>query len=585
MKRCLRNFTEPIAKRTRSNKPKLLSGLEYTKVEKDIPWISATKTRNFFYEDTLVDWLKVYGGRNRSASNNFKNNKTFNSFIQKKGIDFEKYIVNLIKEKFPVEHVSEIYNIQNVNKTIELIKKGVPIIHSAPLCDKRNKTYGVADLLVRNDYLNKIIDNDVIIEDCDKEHYYTVIDIKYCTLFLKCDGIHLQNSKKFRAYKSQILIYNQALGNIQGYTPRYAYILGRRWKYTSKKIKYFNDNCFNKLGVIDYNEVDKFIVNSTKFALKWERDVIKNGLNWSIYPPTKFELYPNMCTDSYSYNSKKRVLAKDLGEITMLWNCSPKNRLNAFNNEITSWKDPNCNSKILGIRGKRGDIIDKMIEVNREKYVVRPHKILNNDFDWKNGKVNELFVDFETFNDICQSFDTLPKQESFNIIYLIGVGWIDNGEWNYKKFICENPTKDNELVIMKNFISWVEQLGNPPLFCWHAEKGIWNRSVNDHKNHNLKKYEWVDMCKIFRKEPIIIGNCFNFGLKSIGKALQDNKLINVKLEADCSNGMTAMIRAWNCYQKYNNPIEAPLMRDVIKYNEYDVKVLWKIVEYLRINHC
>ena len=93
--------------------------------------------------------------------NNFKNNKTFNSFIQKKGIDFEKHIVNLIKEKFPVSYVSEIYNIENVNKTIELIKKGVPIIHSAPLCNNKNKTYGVADLLVRNDYLNKIIDYDV----------------------------------------------------------------------------------------------------------------------------------------------------------------------------------------------------------------------------------------------------------------------------------------------------------------------------------------------------------------------------------------------------------------------------------------
>ena len=173
--------------------------------------------------------------------------KPFNSFIQKKGIDFEKHVVNLIKEKFPVVYVSEIYNIENVNKTIELIKKGVPIIYSAPLCNKNNKTYGVADLLVRNDYLNKIIDNDVLIEDCDKK-YYTVIDIKYCTLQLKSDGIHLQNNKKLRAYKSQILIYNEALGNIQGYTPRYAYILGRRWKYTSKKIKYSNDNCFNKLG-------------------------------------------------------------------------------------------------------------------------------------------------------------------------------------------------------------------------------------------------------------------------------------------------------------------------------------------------
>ena len=81
------------------------------------------------------------------------------------------------------------------------------------------------------------------------------------------------------------------------------------------------------------------------------------------------------------------------------------------------------------------------------------------------GKIEKqmnYFVDFETFNDICQSFDTLPKQESFNIIYLIGVGWIENNKWHYKKFICDKPTKICELTIMKNFIVWVEQMGNPP---------------------------------------------------------------------------------------------------------------------------
>ena len=36
--------------------------------------------------------------------------------------------------------------------------------------------------------------------------------------------------------------------------------------------------------------------------------------------------------------------------------------------------------------------------------------------------------------------------------------------------------------------------------------------------------------------------------------------------------------------KYENPVEAPLMQDVIKYNEYDVKILQKIIEYLRLNH-
>ena len=76
--------------------------------------------------------------------------------------------------------------------------------------------------------------------------------------------------------------------------------------------------------------------------------LLKMVLNGLYTHPLNFELYPNMCVDSYSYNSKKRALAKDLGEITMLWNCAPKNRQKAFDNEITSWKDPNCSSEIFG---------------------------------------------------------------------------------------------------------------------------------------------------------------------------------------------------------------------------------------------
>ena len=119
------------------------------------------------------------------------------------------------------------------------MKQGVPIIHSAPLSNKKNKTYGIADLLVRSDYLNQLVDVPIDLPDgratkLNTDYYYVVIDIKYQTLKLKSDGLHLLNNNSIRAYKAQTWIYNQALGNIQGYTPSCAYILGRRWNYTSK---------------------------------------------------------------------------------------------------------------------------------------------------------------------------------------------------------------------------------------------------------------------------------------------------------------------------------------------------------------
>ena len=47
-------------------------------------------------------------------------------------------------------------NKSKFDETIKYIKTGVPIIEQAMLCNYDNKTYGVADLLIRSDYLHKI---------------------------------------------------------------------------------------------------------------------------------------------------------------------------------------------------------------------------------------------------------------------------------------------------------------------------------------------------------------------------------------------------------------------------------------------
>ena len=45
----------------------------------------------------------------------------------------------------------------------------------------------------------------------DGPYHYVVVDIKFSTLPLRADGVHLLNAGKFPAYKSQAWIYTQAL--------------------------------------------------------------------------------------------------------------------------------------------------------------------------------------------------------------------------------------------------------------------------------------------------------------------------------------------------------------------------------------
>ena len=133
--------------------------------------------------------------------------------------------------------------------------------------------------------------------------------------------------------------------------------------------------CTNKLGVIDYSGVDKDYIQKTKDAIKWVRDVKNNGHKWSINPPSRVELYPNMCVESGFYSKEKEKIAQDIGEMTSVWYIGTKHRNIALKNDITSWKDPNCISKNIGINGANGSIIDKILDINRQNTdKIRPKK-------------------------------------------------------------------------------------------------------------------------------------------------------------------------------------------------------------------
>ena len=595
------NDDDNISYRTRSKKPKLSDGLTFKK--KKMTWISATKTHNYMNKDPLIDWLNVYSKRERSFSMDYSlpnnSNETFTQFLMKKGVEFEKKVVEYLKEKFPVKTISNFYTKETAKETLKLIKEGFPIIHSAPLYNQYNKTFGIIDLLIRSDYINKIINNDVLTSEEEKigckfhdNFHYVVIDIKYHTLQLSSDGLHMRNSGRIPGYKSQLYIYNEIISSIQKYKPECAYILGRRWNYTSRQQKYSNDSCVDKLGIINFKEYDEHIKGLTKKAVSWYRNVLKNGVNWNLSPPSNDNLYPNMCVDAGEWNSYKEKLANRLSEITMLWQCGIKHRKNSFNKKIKSWKDPNCNADTLGVYNSYKKIVNSILDINRQETdKIRPYKIQNNFMNWKNEVDNELFVDFETFSDLCQNFNEMPLQKSFNIIYMIGVGYKENGSWKYRSFICEDITYKSENKVMKDFINFYNEKSRPPIYYWCAEQNFWNKSVskqieNGFNMSNSRIDNWKDLQKIFKnkEEPIVIKNCFNFGLKNIVKHMRHYNMINTQLDAECKNGMMAMVKAWNCYTNFQKPVESAVMKDIEKYNEFDCQSLYDIIHYLRQNH-
>jgi hypothetical protein len=603
-----------VANFTRSKCPKLTEPLGYKK--NTLEPISATHLYNYMNNDSLIDWLKLPKNKNKNKNKNNNKKKfpytgsgNFSDFIMERGIEFESNLVKYINDnRVPVVTVSSVITPDSLLKTKELMFQGVPIIHSAPVKNNYNNTQGIIDLLVRSDYLADLVDEDPLSEmekilpasKLKQPYHYVVIDIKFSTLSMKSDGIHLLNTGSYPAYKAQCLIYTEAVGCIQGFTAPHAFIMGRRWRYTKGGVTNYNYTCLNKLGKIDYNNIDKDYKSRTKKAIEWISDVRKHGHEWSINPPSRIELYPNMCVDSGEWNKHKERISDLIGEMTNIWHVGVKHRNIALEKGIVSWRDKRCNTKTMGISGVRAPIIDAILEINRQnKDKIRPKKIKTELYDWKN-QGNEIYVDFETISDIFTDFNQLPEQSCSDMIFMIGVGYEENNSFKYLNFTCKEPTYEEEYRIMDQFTQFLADRDYPQMYHWVAEPRFWNtascrqfdiadENVNierkDHISDNWKVGEWADLANIFQSEPIVIKDCFKFGLKSVATAMRKHGMISRAIDSNCDNGMTAMVHAWKSYNSFENPKTSNAMKDIIKYNEFDVHVLWEILSYLRKNNC
>jgi hypothetical protein len=598
-------------------------------------WVSASKLRNYMINDPLLDWLEEYNitsiydrpdriGGNTSSSNSrsmFKQDNEFIALIKNQGLIFENMVLKYWKNIYgnKVTQIAESYqarDLSKVEKTLQYMKEGRPILYQPVLHNEENKTYGCPDFLIRSDWIKKLFStSDILTEDeeaikannLNGDYHYVVVDVKCSTLHLNSNGVTLRNQGSIPAYKAQILIYNLALGKLQGYFPTKAFILGKKWTYTCKGSTYNGNDCFSKLGVIDYAGTDAVYFEKVEEGLNWIRDVRNQGHTWSLLPtPSRTELYPNMCNEmDGNWKRLKNELASKLDEITLVWMCGPKNRLIAFDNDIYKWTEDECSSETLGFKGAVIPmVLDKILEVNRSDSIsILPRKIQYNFKDWQTQPQLEFFIDFETMTSIFSPLKVGGQRDHVghdteNYIFMIGLGHIDPNtkKWVYKDFTVNEVSSAEEEKILDEMWVYINGLCNlhipekplPNFYHWsHAEPTCYRKATARY-NYRYPDINFTDLLHVFKKEPIVVKGALNFGLKSIAKALYGNELIDTiwDNENPCSNGLTAMVLAWKTYQRNALPDihESPVIQDIITYNEMDCRVLWEIIKYLRENH-
>ena len=595
--------SKPVFKRKISPSIKSIIKKEPFKQNTDMVWVSASKIRNYILDNGLSDWLSLYDPTKNILSNavfRSVNNtpKTFSEIIFNKGFDFESSVIKHIGDLCHVEVILENgwekgkIN-DGVKKTIKFMKDGVPVIAKAPFKNYINQTHGEIDLIVRSDYLEYIFENYpmTVVETKNigspllghKNFHYVAIDIKYSTIKLMKDNIHVQNSGLFRYYKCQLNIYNEAIAAIQGYKPSCSFLIGKRYKSCNM----IGETCFSYLGTINYEGDDKNYVQITRDAILWRINLEKYGHTWTIDPPSHPMLLPNpKIPDEWTH--KKQVLANKYNLPIKLWFCSFTKTKAAYEKGITSIQSSDCTAESLGFSNTsfaRARIIDSIIKVNKtDNQVAMFPETLSPVYKCalKRDTPNEIFVDFEWFPGTLIS-DTNPEhKKASKMLFMIGIYCDFGGEKKFITFTSEKPTFEEERRILIEFIEFMRVNDYPRLFYWHAEKHVFLSTAMRQGINFFNGYsKWVDICHFVTNTPIVVKGCYNFKLKDYTKALYNNGLISYKMDSDCKNGEDAFILAYNCYNSEEKPLESKVMKDIIKYNEFDCEVMYHVLSCFR----
>ena len=146
--------------------------------------------------------------------------------------------------------------------------------------------------------------------------HYVVVDAKFTTLHLLVGG-QVGNSGSGPAYKAQLYVYNRALGRLQGYTPREAFLLGRGWDQTKKGVKSRGTNAMERLGPVT---MAADIQAQVDLACEWLRRLRTEGADWSPLPtPTVSELWPTLGDGGFPWEKATSKIASELNDLTQLW--------------------------------------------------------------------------------------------------------------------------------------------------------------------------------------------------------------------------------------------------------------------------
>tara|TARA_Y100000996_G_scaffold97928_1_gene70368 strand:+ start:6135 stop:7775 length:1641 start_codon:yes stop_codon:yes gene_type:complete len=532
--------------------------------------------RNHILKDPIVDWFNIQESLNCNKYER-DNNTFYKDFILKEWCEYKDKFFESLKQKAN----TDIPMNTSVEETEKMIKEKEPLILGAHLQYKEMVIY--CDIIIE---INLFISIFPKIKNYPLhliKNKYILINLSYSTLNLKNDLSECLNEGVLPYKKCVLYGFSKCIERLEGYKP-HTFIIGKEYYYKKTQL--------SKNEFISFVKHDTTIINKFTDAYQWITLLRKDFKNIKIEDkPTHKELYPNMNNKESDWEKEKLKLANEIKEITLVWNITYDERCSLHEKNIYCWDDPKLLPELK--ESKKKNIQEQMIHMNKTNDIlIYPRKNVSNPLRevLKEEEKNNIFFDVESFLTIDEKVDFFNKKdEKYNNPILAILGFFYKGSF-YDFTIQKYDIKDEKIIVKKfsdKLWSIYKDYGRINIFHWgHAECKYMEYIHEIYGDIDFPDYILVDLLDHFRLEPIIVQGVFQFGLKSIGKALYNNGLIETTWDESNDNGLDAMIKFKEICK---NPKKIPLKRyleikDIIYYNQIDCKVLQDIYFLLKKNY-
>lgn len=532
--------------------------------------------KNHILKDPIIDWFNIQEVLIKDSYKRDQNTYYKDFIIKEYNTYKDNFFNNLIKK-----YEEDIPRSNSIETTQIMLKERKGLILNGKLLYDDMIVY--CDIIIHIDLFNKLFPNIKNYSMQSIENEYILINLSYSCINFKSDMKESLNDGVIPYKKCVLFSFSKCFEKIFGYTPK-TFIIGKEYYYKKEKLQ--------RNEYISYVIPCENIIRRYIKAYNWIHLLRTNIKSMKIYDkPTHKELYPNMNIKNSDWENEKIKLAKKIKEITLVWNVSYEERCTLHEKGVYCWNDNKLLNKLK--ESKKRDIQERMIHMNKtDDILIYPRKNISSILKeiLKEKETSNIFFDVESFLNIEEKDDFFNKKENkyLNpILAILGFYYCDK----FYDFTIQNFSINEEKKIVSLFSKelWKihDKYGRVNIFHWgHAECKYMDYIHEKHDDIDFPDYILIDLLEQFRMEPIIVKGIFKFGLKSIGKALYENKLIKTTWDEENDNGLDAMIKFKEiCMKNKKIPLKRYIIiKEIIDYNRIDCKVLQEIHELLVKNY-